>query len=125
MPFAYWCPLIAGLLPHAWALVAKLGVPYDNHRPREVLAHAQGHRNAPTGRRPMLLNRCRCLSRRCWWPACNTPTLARSTMPRCCLCWRLAHGLFYIADLARPRSLVWLLGIGCVMYLFLLAGRLL
>ena len=38
---------------------------------------------------------------------------------------RLAHGLFYIADLARPRSLAWLLGIGCVMYLFLLAGRLL
>lgn len=44
MPLAYWCLLIAGLLPYAWALVAKLGAPYDNHRPREVLAHAQGHR---------------------------------------------------------------------------------
>ena len=33
MPLTYWCLLIAGLLPYAWALVAKLGLP-DNHRPR-------------------------------------------------------------------------------------------
>lgn len=35
---------------------------------------------------------------------------------------RIAHGLFYIADLARPRSLAWLIGLGCVVYLFGLAA---
>ena len=40
MSLAYWCLLIAGLLPYVWALVAKLGAPYDNHCPRDVLAQA-------------------------------------------------------------------------------------
>ncbi len=35
MPLAYWCVLIAALLPYALAKYAKLGVPSDNRYPRE------------------------------------------------------------------------------------------
>ena len=35
MPLAYWCVLIAALLPYALGKYAKLGVPSDNRYPRE------------------------------------------------------------------------------------------
>lgn len=126
MPLAYWCLLIVGLLPYAWALVAKLGVPYDNHRPREVLAHAQGHRKRANWAQANAFE-----SLPLFIAAVLVASLQHADagkIDNAALLFvlaRLAHGLFYIADLARPRSLAWLLGIGCVMYLFLLAGRLL
>lgn len=35
MPLAYWCVLIAALMPYALGKYAKLGVPSDNRYPRE------------------------------------------------------------------------------------------
>lgn len=35
MPIAYWCVLIAALLPLAWVSYAKLGAESDNRYPRE------------------------------------------------------------------------------------------
>ncbi len=35
MPLAYWCVLIAALLPYALGKYAKFGVPSDNRYPRE------------------------------------------------------------------------------------------
>ena len=35
MPLAYWCILIAALLPYALGKYAKFGVPSDNRYPRE------------------------------------------------------------------------------------------
>jgi uncharacterized MAPEG superfamily protein len=35
MPVAYWCVLIAALLPLALATYARAGIPSDNHYPRE------------------------------------------------------------------------------------------
>lgn len=59
MPLAYWCVLIAALMPLFWAGVAKSGGDVDNHRPREVMdqlppmyrrayaAHYNGYENFP------------------------------------------------------------------------------
>lgn len=38
MPFAYWCVLIAALLPMAWAKHAKTGFVGDNRQPRDIVA---------------------------------------------------------------------------------------
>src|SRR3546814_20584944 len=38
MSIAYWCILVAALLPYVWAFVAKRGPRYDNHDPRGWLA---------------------------------------------------------------------------------------
>ncbi|MBY0382603.1 MAG: MAPEG family protein [Xanthobacteraceae bacterium] len=39
MPLAYWCILVAAMLPIFWAAVAKSGGDVDNHRPRESTAN--------------------------------------------------------------------------------------
>jgi uncharacterized MAPEG superfamily protein len=63
---AYWCVLVAALLPYACAWLAKsrgFGKPrsqggYDNHDPRAWLARQEGWRRAPTRRRPTASRRC-------------------------------------------------------------------
>ena len=43
MTIAYWCVLVAALLPIVWAGAAKSGIKgYDNARPREFLGSLQG-----------------------------------------------------------------------------------
>lgn len=37
MPFAYWCVLIAALLPIVWAKYAKTGFVGDNRHPRDII----------------------------------------------------------------------------------------
>lgn len=37
MPFAYWCVLIAALLPIVWAKYAKTGFVGDNRHPRDIV----------------------------------------------------------------------------------------
>jgi uncharacterized MAPEG superfamily protein len=37
MPFAYWCIVIAALLPIAWAKYAKAGFIGDNRHPRDII----------------------------------------------------------------------------------------
>lgn len=37
MPFAYWCVLIAALLPIVWAKYAKAGIVGDNRHPRDLV----------------------------------------------------------------------------------------
>lgn len=35
MKIAYWCILIAALLPYIWTVMAKLSTPgFDNHNPK-------------------------------------------------------------------------------------------
>ncbi len=123
MSLAYWCLLIAGLLPYVWALVAKLGAPYDNHCPRDVLAQAQGHRKRANWAQANAFE-----SLPLFIAAVLVASIRQadaSQIDNAALLFvlaRIAHGLFYIADLARPRSLAWLIGLGCVVYLFGLAA---
>ena len=123
MSLAYWCLLIAGLLPYVWALVAKLGAPYDNHCPRDVLAQAQGHRKRANWAQANAFE-----SLPLFIAAVLVASIRQahaSQIDNAALLFvlaRIAHGLFYIADLARPRSLAWLIGLGWVVYLFGLAA---
>lgn len=123
MTTAYWCVLLAALLPYPWVLAAKAHPRYSNRSPREYLAQQTGWRQ------------------RAHWAHLNTleafplfaaaviiahqlhapqPALDRLAMAFIGL--RLAYGLVYIADIAWLRSLLWFAAIGCSVAMFLLAA---
>ena len=123
MPFALWSILLAALLPLVWAIIAKVGAPYDNHRPREILSQAQGYRqranwaqqNAWEAFAPyavaMLLA----------WHL-KVPTSRLDVAALVFIVARVAHGIFYLRNTAGVRSIVWLLGMLVVVYLFFAAA---
>jgi uncharacterized MAPEG superfamily protein len=121
MTMAFWCVLAAGILPLIWVAYAKLtGGRYDNRAPREFLAGVGG------------------AAQRAHWAEQNAyeafPFFAagvlvahlagapQATVDLLALVFvgaRIAHGICYIADQATLRSLMWLIGWGSTVGLFL------
>ncbi|MBV8049497.1 MAG: MAPEG family protein [Paludibacterium sp.] len=123
MPFALWSILIAAFLPLVWVGVAKFGAPYDNSRPRDTLAQATGYRQ-----------RANWAQQNAWEAfapyaaavivayVMKVPPALLNAAAGVFLLARVAHGLCYVANLSTPRSLCWAIGVGCVVYLFVMAG---
>jgi len=125
MTFAYWCVLLAALLPVIWVGIAKTGSEgYDNRRPRIFFAELKGW------------------TRRAGWAEVNAyenfppfaagviiAHLAGAEQPLidglagAFIAFRILHGIFYIRDMATLRSLVWTAGFLCVIGLFLAAAQ--
>ena len=126
MTTAYWCVLLAGLLPYLWTAVAKgSGRDFksrDNHNPREFLERLEGGR------------------KRAHWAHLNAfeafPFFAAAviiahivgsnqhTIDMIAVVYvvlRILHGIFYIFDKSTLRSLVWFGALGCVIALFIIA----
>ncbi|OGI55642.1 MAG: hypothetical protein A2V58_07170 [Candidatus Muproteobacteria bacterium RBG_19FT_COMBO_61_10] len=123
MTTAYWCVLIAALLPYVWVLAAKIAPDFDNAAPRAYLAKLTGWRQ------------------RAVWAQLNAfealPAFAAAViiaqqlgasqgridlLALAFIGFRLAHGLAYIGDWATLRSLLWTGGMGCVIGLFVSAA---
>lgn len=124
MTTAYWCVLVAILLPIVWAGIAKGGAKgFDNARPREYLATLDGWRQ------------------RANWAQANSyesfpgfaagvviahvAGAAQPTIDMLALGYVLArvlYGIFYITDRSTLRSLVWVAGLGCIIGLFVAAA---
>ena len=123
MSIAYWCVLITAILPYLLTILAKAGRKYDNHAPREQLENATGYR------------------KRAYWAQLNGfeafPVFAAAViiaqlqhvvqtevdaMALIFIAMRVLHAIFYLLDKATLRSLVWAVGFGCVIGLFVLAG---
>jgi uncharacterized MAPEG superfamily protein len=126
MTIAYWCILIAALLPYLGTGTAKAGgrMPIPaNHNPREWLEQLDGWR------------------KRAHWYQLNSfeafpafaaavivaslvqaPQASIDTLAMAFIGFRLAHYVFYLADLAMLRTTVWLGGVACVIWLFLLGA---
>ena len=130
MSIAYWCVLVAAVLPIVWAGAAKFGAvrtherAYSNARPREFLASLTGW------------------PERAQWAQENsyeafppfaaaviiahvTGNAAQGTIDLLALLFilaRVAYGLCYIFDRSTLRSLVWLGGFLCVIGLFVTAA---
>lgn len=123
MTTAYWCVLVAGLLPFAWTTTAKAvggGFnPRDNHNPREFLESLSG------------------LGRRANWAQLNAfeafplfaaavivahlngaPQARIDMLALAYIALRLLHGVFYLTDKASLRSIVWFGAIGCAIAIF-------
>jgi uncharacterized MAPEG superfamily protein len=124
MTTAYWCVLVAMLLPIVWAGAAKAGAGnYDNARPREFLGALAGW--------PARANFAQQNSYEAFPPfaagviiahACNAPQSVIDALALTFIGARVIYGLCYIADRSTLRSLFWLAGFGSTVALFVTAA---
>ncbi len=123
MTIAYWCVLAACLLPYIFVGLAKSGCKsYNNHSPRESVEKLKGwHKRAYWAHLNLFEG----------FPAFAVAVLiahqshaVQANIDNIALAFvslRVAYGVFYIIDKASLRSLVWLLGLGCVVSLFFIS----
>jgi uncharacterized MAPEG superfamily protein len=109
MPIAYWCVLIAALLPIALVSFAKTGASGDNRHPRENLdslpaarrrayaAHENAYENFPFFAAAVISA-----------AMLGAPMRTINILALLYIAVRIAHGLLYIADKSRLRSLAYL-----------------
>jgi len=125
MTIAYWCILIAALLPYAWVFIAKQsGERYDNDDPRSW----QAKQTNPRSRRASAAQ----LNGFESFPAFVAGVLMAQLagVPETTITWlalafvlaRVLHGLFYVINLSAARSLAWLVGMACVITLIVKAA---
>jgi uncharacterized MAPEG superfamily protein len=110
MPFAYWCVLIAALLPSVWVLYAKRGST-DNHNPRAGIDQLPPPKRRAYGAHLNALEN---------FPFFAAAVIVATTMgaPASTVNWlaglyviiRIVHGLLYIADQPSARSMSFLAG---------------
>jgi uncharacterized MAPEG superfamily protein len=124
MQIAYWCVLIAAMLPYVWVVVAKAGPAYDNHAPRAQLAQTTGYRQRANWAQ---LNAFEAFA-----PFAAGVIIAQVSgappgwvngLAVAFIAFRVLHGICYVLDWATLRSLVWASGLACVVGLFLAAAR--
>lgn len=122
---AYWCVLAAALLPYAWTVVAKgSGKGFDNRDPRGWLQRQDNPRVARANAAQLnafeafpafavavvMAQLAGVDPRRVAWLALAFALL------------RVLHGVFYVADRDRLRSLAWAGGFACVLALLVSAA---
>jgi uncharacterized MAPEG superfamily protein len=120
MAIAYWCILVAALLPYLWVAVAKTGAPgYNNKDPRAWVARQDSYRvrNANGAH----LNAFEA------FPAFAAGVLMAQLagvdgaridlLALLFVALRIAHGVFYLTALHWLRSLAWTAGFACVVVL--------
>ena len=123
---AYWCVLIAALLPYVWVYFAKAGAPkYNNRLPRawvekqadnyKVQRAYAAHLNAFEAFAPFAAGVVLAQLAGVAAPTINTLACAF-------VVFRTLHGVLYLADKPLLRSLAWLGGITCPVALLVLAA---
>lgn len=123
MTIAYWCVLIAFILPLVWTGVAKSAGGYDNRAPRRYLGALAGwpqradwaHQNAFEAAPPFAAGVI----------IAQHVGVGQATVDALALVFllaRIAHGAVYLADWDRVRSIIWLVGFGATVGLFLSAA---
>lgn len=124
MTLAYWCVLIAAILPYLMIVVAKAGATgFDNRRPRAWYEQAEGYRRRavwaqqnsfeilPLFVAAVIIAHLAAASQ-AWIDALAIAFIAS----------RVAYAVCYLADLHLARSLVWTLGFACCVALFIIAA---
>lgn len=125
MPVAYWCILIAGLLPVLTIAVAKYGKrDFDNAEPRAWLDKQSGLR-----RRADYAHRNHFEAFPFFAAAVLTAQqlgVTQSTVNNLALLFiaaRLLYTLLYLSNRPSLRSLSWIVGYGAVVALFIMAAN--
>ena len=123
---AYWCVLIAALLPYVWVFVAKSGAPkYNNRNPRAWLAKQEGNYKVQRA------NAAHLNAFEAFAPFAAGVVLAQlagvdpariALLAVAFVVLRVLHGVCYIADAAMLRSLAWMGGFACVIALLVQAA---
>ncbi len=125
MVIAYWCILIAALLPYVWISIAKQsGERYNNHDPRSWqakqtnprsqranAAHLNGFESFPAFVAGVLMAQ-----------LAGVPHTTITALAIVFVIARVLHGVFYIANVQALRSLVWLVGFASAIALIVMAA---
>jgi len=124
MTLAYWCVLIAGLLPLAATICAKWGFRrFDNRNPRDWLAKQTGARARANAAQQNSFEAfpffaaAVIIAHLAHAPQGRVDALAAAF-----IALRVAYLGCYLADLAAPRTVVWGLGYACIIGLFIAAA---
>ncbi|MCJ0826480.1 MAPEG family protein [Luteimonas sp. 50] len=125
MAIAYWCILVAALLPYAWVMIAKAsGQRYDNRDPRAW----QARQDNPRSQRA---NAAQLNAFEAFAPFAASVLMAQlagvdpqriAMLAMAFVVLRVLHGVFYIAGIHALRSLAWFGGYACVLWLMLQAA---
>ncbi|WP_282275554.1 MAPEG family protein [Stenotrophomonas sp. PS02297] len=124
MSTAYWCVLIAALLPYVWVAAAKARPGYNNRNPRAWVARSDNylvqranaaHLNAFENFAPFAAGVVMAQLAGVEAPLVNQLAIAF-------VVFRVLHGMFYVADKPPLRSLSWLGGFACAVALIVLAA---
>ncbi len=125
LSIAYWCVLIAALLPYVWVCVAKAGGKrYDNRDPRGWLARQENPRC-------IRANAAQLNAFEAFAPFAVGVVLAQlAGVPADRIAWiavifvvlRILHGILYITNKQGLRSLVWAAGLLAVLTLLVQAA---
>jgi uncharacterized MAPEG superfamily protein len=125
MTTAYWCILIAALLPYLWVTVAKAaGERYNNRDPRGW----QARQDNPRSHRA---NAAQLNAFEAFAPFAASVLMAQAAdvdpsriahLAIAFVVLRVLHGLFYIGNIHALRSLVWFGGLACVAWLMVQAA---
>jgi len=120
MTIAYFCVLIMSLLPYIATGIAKKGFNgYDNSQPREWLAKQTGFRARANAAQANLFE-----SLPFFFAAVIIASITHAPQDRIdtlamgFVLARIAYLVSYIANWSSTRSIVWLIGIICVVTLF-------
>jgi len=120
MTIAYFCVLFMGLLPYIATGIAKKGFNgYDNSQPREWLAKQTGFRARANAAQANLFE-----SLPFFFAAVIIASITHAPQDRIdtlamgFVLARIAYLVSYIANWPSTRSIVWLIGIICVVMLF-------
>ena len=123
MTIAYWCVLFMGLFPYVAAGIAKKGFEgYDNSLPRQWLAQQTGFRARANAAQANLFE-----SLPLFFAAviiAHLQPMTQATQARVDLLAigfvlaRIAYLVCYIANWPTTRSIVWLVGLACVVAIF-------
>jgi uncharacterized MAPEG superfamily protein len=124
MTIAYWCVLIAGLLPVLTTVIAKIGLrDYDNAEPRAFMEKQTGfHRRADYAHRnhfeafPFFAVAVLIATQR------DANPLHVDALAMAFIAARVLYTAMYLVNQPTARSLAWVAGYGCVIGLFVIAA---
>ena len=124
MTIAFWCVLVAGLLPYTATLTAKIGGErFDNRNPREWLGAQAGFRRRANaaqlnGFEAFPLFAAAVLTAH----ALQAPQSRLDMLAVTFVVARVLYLAFYLADQSLLRSLAWFVGIGSAVAIFFAAS---
>lgn len=116
---AFWCVLIAGLMPYIAVGIAKSRPDFDNANPRAWLSHLDGFRRRAAAAQ---LN---CFESLPLFAAAviiaHVRGASQGTIDLLAIGFIVARVVYvglYVANLASLRSIAWLIGVGCTVSMF-------
>jgi uncharacterized MAPEG superfamily protein len=121
MTIAFWCVFIAGLLPYAASLSAKVGAAsFDNNEPRAWLGRQQGYRARANAAQQngfeafAFFAAAVIVAHISRGPQAQVDTLAMVFVAA-----RVLYLVMYLGGWSTLRSLVWAVGMVCTVWIFL------